>query len=345
MRELLKELSLAFGPSGCEDEVRGIIKEYLEKNMPRDAELWCDRNGGIFLHIKREGKPKLMVSAHMDEIGFMVTHIEENGLLRFGCVGGIDPIVLTSKRVISERGCHGSIIAKPVHLLSADEKEKKPKIDDMMIDIGATSREDAKRLTFVGEYFTFNSDYVEYGEGLVKCKALDDRLGCAIMCKTVKDIKDGVLESQFDLYFAFTCREEVGFSGAFAAAEAIKPDFGIVIESKAVSDVYGVSEQKKVCELGKGAVISFADLGTIYDRDFVRHVMALCDKKDIKYQVHRVVSGGNDSANIQKTARGARVALLSAASRYIHSPADVVHYDDLDAIYSALKEVISERGI
>ena len=147
----------------------------------------------------------------------------------------------------------------------------------MMIDIGATSREDAKTMTFVGEYFTFDSDYVEYGEGFVKCKALDDRLGCAIMCKTVKDIKDGVLDSQYDLYFAFTCREEVGFSGAFGAAEAIKPDFGIVIESKAVSDIYGVSEQKKVCELGQGAVISFADLGTIYDRDFVNHVMSLCD--------------------------------------------------------------------
>lgn len=345
MKELLKELSLAFGPSGCEDEVRGIIKDYLEKNMPADAELYCDKNGGIFLHVKNEGKPKLMVSAHTDEVGFMVTHIEENGLLRFGSVGGIDPIVLTAKRVISESGRCGSIIAKPVHLLSPEEKEKKPKMSNMMIDIGATCREDAKKLTFVGEYFTFDSDYVEYGEGLVKCKALDDRLGCAIMCKTVRDIKNGELDSQYDLYFAFTCREEVGFSGAFGAAEAIKPDFGIVIESKAVSDVYGVSEQKKVCELGKGAVISFADLGTIYDRDFVRHVMALCDKKDIKYQVHRVVSGGNDSSNIQKTACGARVALLSAASRYIHSPADVVHYDDLDAIYRALKEVISERGI
>lgn len=345
MKELLKKLSLAFGPSGCEDEVRGIIKEYLENNMPDGAELYGDANGGIFLHVKNEGKPKLMVSAHMDEVGFMVTHIEKSGLLRFGNVGGIDPIVLTSKRVVSESGKFGSIIAKPVHLLSPDEKDKRPKVENMLIDIGATSYDDADSMTFVGEYFTFDSDYVEYGDGFVKCKALDDRLGCAIMCKTVKDIKDGVLESQYDLYFAFTCREEVGYSGAFGATATIKPDFGIVIESKAVADVYGVSEQKKVCELGKGAIISFADLGTIYDRDFVNHLMSLCDKKGIKYQIHRVVSGGNDSANIQKSVGGARVALLSAASRYIHSPADVVHYDDLDAIYSALKEVISERGI
>lgn len=344
MKELLKELSLAFGPSGCEDEVREIIKKYLEENMPKGSELYCDHNGGIFLHIANEGKPKLMVSAHMDEVGFMVTHIEENGLLRFGCVGGIDTIVLSAKRVISESGKRGSIITKPVHLLSAEERDKKPKISDMMIDIGADSREEAEKLTFVGEYFTFDSDYIEYGEGLVKCKALDDRLGCAVMCKTVKDIKDGNFVPQYDVYFAFTCREEVGYSGAFGAAHAINPDYGIVIESKAVADVHGVSEQKKVCELGDGAVISFADLGTIYDRDFVRHIMELCDKKEIKYQVHRVISGGNDSSNIQRATNGCKVGLLSAASRYIHSTADVIHYDDLDAIYKALKEVISERG-
>lgn len=343
MKELLKELSLAFGPSGCEDEVREIIRKYLEENMPKGSELYTDHNGGIFLHIKNEGKPRLMVSAHMDEVGFMVTHIEENGLLRFGCVGGIDTLVLSAKRVISESGKRGSIITKPIHLLTYEEKDKKPKISDMLIDIGASSREEAKKLTFVGEYFTFDSDYVEYGEGFVKCKALDDRLGCAIMCKTVKDIKEGLVP-EYDIYFAFTCREEVGYSGAFGAAYAIKPDYGIVIESKAVADVHGVSEQKKVCELGDGAVISFADLGTIYDRDFVRHIMELCDKKEIKYQVHRVISGGNDSRNIQGSACGCKMGLLSAASRYIHSPANVVHYDDLDAIYKALKEVITERG-
>lgn len=345
MKELLKELSLAFGPSGCEDPVKEIIEKYVKENMPQNAEVYEDNHGGFFVHVKNEGKPKLMVCAHMDEVGFMVTHIEESGLLRFGCVGGIDPIVLTAKRVVSESGHRGSIIAKPVHLLSKDERDKKPSIDNMLIDIGAVSREDAEKITFVGEYFTFDSDYVDYGNGYVKCKALDDRLGCAIMCQVIKDISRGELESQFDLYFAFTCREEVGFSGAHAAAWGICPDYGIVIESKAVADVAGVSEQKKVCVLGDGAIVSFADLGAIYDRDFINYIMELCDKKEIKYQVHRVVSGGNDARHIQLAGNGCRVALLSAASRYIHSPADVVHYDDLDAIYKALKEVISERGL
>lgn len=343
MKNLLKELSLAFGPSGCEDEVKEIIRKYIEENMPKNSELFEDRVGGLFLRVKNENKPKLMICAHMDEVGFMVTHIDENGFLRFGSVGGIDPIVLTAKRVVSESGVRGSIIAKPVHLLSPDERDKNPNMDDMLIDIGAMDKADAEKMTFVGEYFTFDSDYVDYGNGFVKCKALDDRLGCAIMLRLIKKLKDEGLESNYDLYFAFTCREEVGFSGAVSASRLIEPDYGIVIESKAVADVFGVSDQKKVAILGDGAIVSFADLGTIYDRDFTWHIMDLCRDKGIKYQVHRVISGGNDSRHIQGIAGGSKVALLSAASRYIHSPADVVHYDDLEAIYQALEAVVLEK--
>ncbi|MBO5312640.1 MAG: M20/M25/M40 family metallo-hydrolase [Clostridia bacterium] len=342
MKELLKELSLSFGPSGCEDGVREIIEKFLVANMPEGAELIKDRNGGIFLHIGKEDKPRLMVSAHMDEVGFMVTAIEENGNLRFDCVGGIDPIVLASKRVVSENGRLGSIIAKPIHLLSQEERGKKTQVKDMMIDIGAVSRKEAEELTFVGEFFTFDSDYVEYGNGFVKCKALDDRLGCAIMCMAVKEIKEKGLVLPWDLYFAFTCREEVGYSGAFGASRLIEPDYAVVIESKAVADIYGVGDRQKVCNLGEGAIISFADRGTLYDRDFTRYLMELCDKNGIKYQTHKMISGGNDSAHIQKTAGGCRVGLLSAASRYIHSPSDVVHYEDLEAIYQALICVIKE---
>ena len=151
MKELLKELSLAFGPSGCEDPVKEIIEKYVKENMPKNASTYEDGHGGFFVHVENTGKPKLMMCAHMDEVGFMVTHIEDSGLLRFGCVGGIDPIVLAAKRVVSENGHRGSIIAKPVHLLSKEERNKKPSVDDMLIDIGATSREDAEKITFVGD--------------------------------------------------------------------------------------------------------------------------------------------------------------------------------------------------
>lgn len=342
MIEILKKLSLAFGPSGCEDEIAKIVKDYINENMPKNAELTADEIGNVYLHIKNEGAPRLMICAHMDEVGFMITSIEENGLLRFGTVGGIDTIVLNTKRIVTESGHAGSIISKPIHLLSREEAGSRPKIDDMRIDIGALDKEDAKKYTFVGQYATFDSDFVEYGEGLIKCKALDDRLGCAIMLEMIKAIKSEDIKSRYDLWFAFTTREEVGYSGAFGASMRIKPNYSIVIESKAVADVCGVSEEKCVAKLGSGAVISLADNGTIYDIDFTKYIMGLCDKNEIKYQIHRIVSGGNDSANIQKNGVGCKAALLSAASRYIHSTANVIHKNDLESIYKALYSVICD---
>lgn len=340
MRELLKKLSLAFGPSGCEDKVREIIENEIKDKLPAGATMQTDITGNLIVHIPNDGKPRLMVNAHMDEVGFMVTGILENGMLKFGCVGGIDPIVLGSKRVISESGIKGSIAVKPVHLLTAEEYKAGPKVKNMSIDIGASTKEETEKITFVGDYFTFDSDYVEYGEGLVKCKALDDRLGCAIMCQVIKDIYEQDIKSDYDLYFAFTCREEVGYSGAFGASMKIMPDFGLVIESKAVGDISGTPDEKKVSILGDGVIISFADRGAIYDRDFVRHIMGLCDKSEIKYQTNKYISGGNDSANIQKNASGAKVSVLSCASRYIHSQSDVIHLDDFENTYKTVLEVI-----
>ena len=340
MKELLKRLSLAFGPSGCEDEVRGIIKEYLQNNMPKDAELFCDRTGGVFLHIKNEGKPKLMVSAHMDEVGFMVKGITEDGLLKFGTVGGIDPICLGAKRVISESGVKGNIVMKPIHLLSASERGQAPKIKNLSIDIGANTKAEAEKLTFVGDYFTFDSDYIEYGEGFVKCKALDDRLGCAIMCQLIKDIYEGKIEPKYDTYFAFTTREEIGYSGAYGASMRIRPEYAIIIESKAVADIHGVDVDSQVACLGDGVIISFADRGAIYDRDFVKHIKKIADENEIKNQINRYISGGNDSMHIQKNAEGCKVSTLSCASRYIHSQSDVIHMDDFLATYETVKEVL-----
>ncbi|MBQ7789157.1 MAG: M28 family peptidase [Clostridia bacterium] len=339
MKELLKRLSLAFGPSGCEDSVRAMIEKEIEPYI-KNAEVIKDGVGNLIVHFNSEGKPRLMVSAHMDEIGFMVTGITQNGLLKFGAVGGFDPIVLSAKRVISESGVKGNIISKPIHLLTKEESEGAPKISNMSIDIGADSKKEAEALTFIGDYFTFDSDFVEYGEDLLKCKALDDRLGCAIMCQLIKDVSESKSEIPFDLYFSFSCKEEVGYSGAFGASAQIKPDYAIVIESKAVSDIFGVPDEKKVCTLGDGVIISFADKGAIYDRDLVRHIMRLCDENKIKYQTNKFISGGNDSANIQKNASGCRVSVLSAASRYIHSPADVISYSDFLTIYEASRAVI-----
>lgn len=339
LKNLLKKLSCAFGPTGCDGAVRQIIMDEL-KPYSHKLEAYVDRAGAYIVHIPNEDKPRLMVSAHMDEVGFMVTEICENGRLRFGSVGGIDPLVMCSKRVISETGIKGAIISKPIHLQSPEERKAVTKPSDMYIDIGCDSKEEAEKLIQLGDLFTFISDYREFGDGFIKCKALDDRLGCAIMVRAIKSLLESNSQTNYDLYFAFTSREEVGYSGAFLASEQIKPDYAFVIESTAVGDIYGAPSEKIVSRLGNGGAISFADKGTIYDRGFTEHIMNMCKEKNIKYQIKQYVSGGNDSANIQKSAYGTKVAVMSAPSRYIHSASCVIHSEDFESIYHTLMGLI-----
>ncbi|MBR2984878.1 MAG: M42 family metallopeptidase [Clostridia bacterium] len=335
LRELLKKLSLEFGPTGYDTPVRDMIVNEL-KEYENKFESYVDKAGAYIVHFPNEDKPKLMVSAHTDEVGFMITEICDNGYLRFGNVGGIDPIVTSSKRVISENGVKGAIISKPIHLQSADERKKVTKSSDMYIDIGCDSKEDAEKYVMLGDLFTFISDYKEFGDGFIKGKALDDRLGCAIMCYAIKEICKNDLELNYDLYFAFTSREEVGYSGAFLATEQIKPDYGFIIESTAVGDIQGAPSEKIVAKLGEGGAISFADRGTIYDRGFINQIMDTCKENGIKYQIKQYVSGGNDASNIQRSAYGVKVAVMSCPSRYIHSMSNVIHKDDLTSIYQTL---------
>lgn len=345
LNQELKDLSSIFGPSGFEDRVKESIKSKIEKCQRKDSELYEDKIGNLIYHIKNEGKPRLMINAHMDEVGFMVTQITDKGQLCFGCVGGIDPIVLSSKRVVSENGICGAILSKPVHLLTKDERDKICPTEKMLIDIGAMDKDDCEKYVSVGDYFVFSADYMELGKDLICGKALDDRLGCAIMVRLIYELYETNREIDYDLYFAFTGREEIGYSTAFGATESVRPDYAIVIESKAVADLPDVSEEKRVGVLGDGGIVSFADRGAIYDRRFINHIMELCDKAEVKYQVNKYVSGGNDSANIQRSVEGVKVAVISAGSRYIHSQSNVISRGDLESIYKATYEVITNDRI
>ncbi len=342
MKELLKNLSQCFGPSGYEDGVRDLIREYVSRDMPKDTEVFEDRIGNLYVHFKKTDKPVLMINAHMDEVGFMVTGITESGYLKFGCIGGMNPLVIGGKRLISERGVRGVTLTKPIHQMSDEEKKKPVPVSEMAIDIGARSYEDARKHADIGDFFVFDSEYVEYGEGYIKCKALDDRHGCAIMCKMIDAVKSG-LDIEYDLWFAFTRREEISYSCARCATERIRPDLALVIESKAVQDIYGVPDEKKVCILGDGAIISFMDNATVYDRELVRHLIDICKEKGIKYQMNKYISGGNDASNIQKSIGGVKVGLISAPSRYIHSQANVVKYSDLESMLAIGVGLISSK--
>ena len=338
--ELLRELCLEFGPTGCEGRVAELIISKLG-----DLEYKKDRLGNIIVRVPRENAPKLMISAHMDEVGFIVNEITEDGYLKFSTLGGIDPRVLCSKHVTVEGKeglIPGVIASKAIHHQTAEERKKLTPIKSMYIDIGASSREDAEKMTGIGYSATFDSDFVIYGENkeFIKSKAIDDRLGCAVMLDILSTLGE---DNPFDLYFCFTVREEIGLSGARTVAQTIDPDFAVILESTAVADLPDVPDSRKVARLGEGGAISLRDNSTIYDRDFVRFALELAKEKGIAAQIKQYVSGGNDAGSIHKSVDGVRCLAISAPSRYIHSPANVISVKDYLAI-SELVRAIIENG-
>ena len=342
---LLNRLCDAFGPTGAEYNVRKIIEHELSA-YSSSFDAYTDNLGAYVVHLEAKDKPKLLISAHMDEVGFMIDEICDDGTLRFSTVGGIVPLALPAKRVFAKKPdgsyLHGAIMSKPIHLQSKDERGKVIPSSEMYISIGADSKEEAEKCVSLGDLFTFDSSFVEFGNGFIKARALDDRLGCAIMIEVIKALCASKITPSYDLYFAFTTREEVGYSGAFAVSEQIHPDYAFVIESTAVGDIHDAPDEKLVAELGKGGAISFADRGTIYDRELVNKIIDLCKTNEIPYQMKQYVSGGNDSSNIQRSGFGTRVAVMSAPSRYIHSSSSVVHKDDLNSILNTLYCLVKE---
>ncbi|MBQ7474452.1 MAG: M42 family peptidase [Clostridia bacterium] len=341
---LLEALSLTFGPSGCEEAVAALI----EKTVADVAdEIVRDRTGGIYAVLRGTGKgpvKRVMLSAHMDEVGFMVSSIEDDGTLRTAPLSARDPKILAGQYVTvgdGRRLVPGVIGVKPIHL---KEKESLPAYSDLFVDVGANSREEAEKIVKKGDFGTFRSDFVRFGQNgrMLKGKAIDDRLGCAVLCDTVRAVKESGEPLPFDLYAAFTCREELGISGAGCAAGLIRPDIALVFEATAVADVYGVDPTRRVAYQGKGGAISYADRGTVYDRELVSLIFSAAEKNGIPAQPKKYVSGGNDSAAIRRSGEGVRAAAISAPSRYIHTASNVIREDDFLAIEKLAPAVLRE---
>ncbi len=344
LTELLKRLSLAFGPSGCEGEVASVIREALA-GLPLDLTL--DRVGNLTAHVKgREGAPRLMLSAHMDEVGVMITEIEENGFLRFGTVGGIDASVMVGRAVklLGNKGfVYGVISAKGIHFQSSEERERVPAFDEMYIDIGVDNAEAAKEYVSRGDYGTFDTAFLPLGKNgeYLSGKAIDDRVGCAILIALLRRVAEKA-PLDVDLYCTFTVREEIGISGATNAANRIAPHFAVVLEATAMADLPDVPQARRVADMGKGGVLSLADRSTIYDRGLVRLALATGEREGIPVQVKRLVSGGNDAGNIQRTGVGVRCLALSAPTRYLHAPVSVVRESDIEAMLGLLLALLPE---
>jgi len=350
---LLKRLCDSFGPMGCEDETAAVIREVLESEQLCDR-TFTDINGNVFAYLYADDaaaqsasdKADILLCAHMDEVGFMVTSIDDSGYIHVGTVGGIDNRVLASRRVVlgtedADKRICGIICSKPVHLMSESDRSTPTAIDKMYIDIGAKNREEAEKYLAPGDFAAFVPNFtVSYPDGMpegrIVSKAVDDRIGCAVMLNALRMIKAAGARPKCGVCFAFTVGEEGGIAGAASAAYRTRPEYSIILESTAVGDIADTPETEQVAPLGKGGALSIADRGTIYDRPFVTELMTLAEAKGIACQYKKYISGGNDSSRVQRAAEGVKVAALSCPTRYLHTWTTVASVSD----YIAMNDLV-----
>lgn len=335
MLDTLKELCLLNGVSGNE----GKVADYIISRIQDNCECHIDNMGNIlaFKKGKKTPKNKIMVSAHMDEVGFIVNFINQDGTLKIAPVGGVDARVVFGRQVIvGDNGIVGVIGSKAVHNLTKEEKETAVKIENMYVDIGALSREDACAHVSLGDFVSFRSDFIEFGDGMIKSKALDDRCGCAIMIDMICS------KLEYDTYFTFVVQEEIGLRGSKTAAFTVDPDIAIILETTTAADIPQVKNEKRVCSLEKGAVVSFMDHSTIYNRELYNLAFEVAQKNEIKCQTKTMVAGGNDSGAIHVSKSGVRTTAISVPCRYLHSPSCVISKNDFMAVYNLTKAFIAK---
>jgi endoglucanase len=327
LKDLLKKLSEAPGVSGNEsiikriiiDEVKDFVDEIKEDSM------------GNLITIKKGNKNfNIMVAAHMDEIGFMVKHIDDKGFISFETIGGFDPKSLGSQRVrihSSNGDILGVIGLKPPHITSQDEKDKALKLEDLKIDVGLNSKEEVEGLGIKpGDSITRDISFAELGkENIVSCKSFDNRAGCAILIEIIKKIKN----PEFTLYGVFTTQEEVGLRGAKTAAYGLDINFALIIDSTTAGPIPKTEIDKVTISLGKGPSIDLMDRGFILNEKVKNLLIKSANDAKVPFQTH-ISSGSTDGAAVHITKEGIPTGVISIPSKYIHSTVEIVDINDLD---------------
>lgn len=333
---LLKVLTEIDSVSGNEND----ISSFLISQLSGFADSMTKDSTGNLVFFKKGKNPtgkKVGVFAHMDEVGFIVTDITDDGYLKFSQVGGLDDrILLTQKVTVGVKKIKGFIGIKAVHLQSKDERKKVIKTDDMYIDIGASSKEDALQYVQRGDYVAFDSGYTELSGGRFKAKAIDDRAGCALIMELIKKDYDE------DIYFCFTVQEETGLRGARVLSRRINPDISFVLESTTASDTAFIDKHLYSTSLGKGPVLTLMDRGSYSDKHLNKFVVDIAKENGIKYQYKESANGGNDAGALQSSASGSRVCSISLPTRYIHSPICVADMSDYEAMKSLVEAVLTQ---
>lgn len=334
MINTVKELSLLCGTSGREEKIR----EYIISKIDGKCDWHTDALGNIIAFKKGKKTPshKVMLDAHMDEVGIIVTYITGDGMLKFSPVGGIDTKVLLARQIIFNNGTLGVVGIKPIHLSKGDEKTRIPDADALYIDIGASSKEEAEKLIKIGDTGVFLSNFVEFGDSKIKGKALDDRVGCAVLLDMISS------DLEYDVYFSFSVQEEIGLRGATTSAYGIDPDYAIVLETTTAADIIDVPEHKKVCKLGEGAAVSFMDRSTLYSKELFDTAFRIAGEKGIKIQPKTVIAGGNNAGAIHKARAGIKTITINTPCRYLHSPSCVCDTRDIESVRSLAEALLTE---
>ncbi len=335
---LLEDLSNAFGPPGAEDEVRRILARALRDHVD---DLRTDALGNLIAFKAGHGpepRQRVMLDAHTDEVGLMVTDIKKTGMLGFRTIGGIDDRLLLSKAVvIGQNRLSGVITTPPVHLTDGDERNKVIKTKDMMIDIGTSTAEAAEKLVQLGDYGVFATQFevlTDDGLRVVKGKAFDDRAGCAVAAAVAAG------QYPFDLYLSFSAQEEVGLRGAGVAAYAIRPDYAFALEGTFCDDLPKDADVSPTTELGKGPAITVMDRSFIADQRLVRLLRETAEAEGIPYQFKQPGKGGTDAGAIHLSRAGVPSAALSVPCRYIHAPAALLSLNDFEHTIALLRAAL-----
>lgn len=330
--KLLKKICEAPGVPGYESRIRRII---LDEVTPLVDSVEVDNMGNVIALKKgKSSDKKAMVGAHMDEIGFMVTHIDDKGFVRFTTLGGFDAKTLTAQRVVihGKKDVIGVMGTKPIHVMSAEERTKLPKITDYYIDLGMP-KEDVEKIVSVGNPITRERELIEMGN-CVNCKSIDNRVSVFILIETLRKLKT----VPYDVYGVFTVQEEVGIRGANVAAHTINPDFGFGLDTTIAFDLPGAQPHEKVTSLGEGTAIKIMDASTICDYRMVDYMKEVADKKKIKWQTELLTAGGTDTAGIQRMGKnGAISGAVSIPTRHLHQVIEMAHKEDIDGSISLLK--------
>lgn len=324
---LLRLICETPGVPGYEAPIRRVVLEQL--NGLADN-VTVDNLGNVIALKKGSDNPdgkKVMVSAHMDEIGFMVTHIDDKGFLRFHTLGGFDPKTLTAQRVVvhGKKDLVGVMGSKPIHVMSAAERDKPAKTEEFFIDLGM-KKEEVEKYISVGDAVTRERGLIEMGD-CVNCKSLDNRISVFILIEALRNMK----AVPYDVYAVFSVQEEVGLRGATVAAHSINPDFGIALDTTIAYDVPGARDYEKVTELGKGAAIKIMDSSAIADYRMVNYLKKVAVDTQTPWQPEILTAGGTDTAPVQKAGKnGAIAGAISIPTRHIHQVIEMVHKEDVE---------------